>query len=276
MSTALTSTPPIALVEAMKYSGLAAAQSSDQKSVLHMYWQDTKGNILEGDFSITNFTRYNQTTVVDASDAKTGTPLSVIVWPSQSSSVRVATASLLCSIPNGTEISAYCFTWEQKMTLSWLYRRPQMVGCDRTVSSAAATSLLAMVLPLLRVLIARRHLLASGSTMVRDYLSASVKIANLSLASGNQNSISEASGDLQTDDLSGTLKWRVSQNFLNTDAKSGVGCTISGTFLRIYVRNTSDVLEARLWDFTLPDNSWQNGTCSLREAITPVMLTGIP
>lgn len=157
MSTALTSTPPIAPVEAMTKSGLAAAQSSDQKSVLHMYWQDAKGNILEGDFSNTNFTRYNQTTVVNASGAKIGTPLSVIVWPRQSSSVRLATDSSICSIPNGTEISAYCFTWRQQMILSWLYRRPQMVGCDRTISSAAPTSSLTMVSPLLHALIARPH-----------------------------------------------------------------------------------------------------------------------
>lgn len=102
--------------------------------------------------------------------------------------------------------------------------------------------------------------------MVGVFSNAFVLIANQSLASGNQNSISEASGDLQTDDLSGTLKWRISQNFLNTDAQSGVGCTISGTFLRIYVRNTSDVLEARRWDFTLPNNAWQNGKCLLWKA----------
>lgn len=95
--------------------------------------------------------------------------------------------------------------------------------------------------------------------MVGDVLIAFVLIADQSLASRNQNSISEASGDLQTDDLGGTLKWRVSQHFPNTDAQSGVGCTISGTFLRVYFRNTSDVLEARLWDFTVPENSWQNG-----------------
>jgi hypothetical protein len=80
------------------------------------------------------------------------------------------------------------------------------------------------------------------------------------LASANHDSISEASGDLGVDNqVSDSLGWRISQNFLNTDVESGAACTISGTILRIYVRNTSDQLEARRWDFTVPLDGWQHG-----------------
>lgn len=96
--------------------------------------------------------------------------------------------------------------------------------------------------------------------MVGNLFDAFTWVANSLLASGSQNSISEAKGDLEyNDQFSGTLIIKVTQNFSNTDTRSGVGCTISGTSLRTYVRNSSDSLEARLWDFTSQANTWHNG-----------------
>lgn len=89
----------------MKYSGLAAVQSSNQQSVLQIYWQDVDGNIFEGDFSITNLTQFKKTMVVNNSSVKTGSPLSAIVWPSQSSSVSLAISCSMLSRSNGDKFA---------------------------------------------------------------------------------------------------------------------------------------------------------------------------
>lgn len=154
--TARTDTSAVPLVEAMKGSGLAAIKSPDQPSVLHMYWQDTEGNVLEGDLSTTNLTQLNKNIVVKSSDVKTGTPLSAIVWPSQPFSVSLTIISLVSPTSNGTKLSAYCSTC-MLMTLSWPCTRTLIPGCDLTTLSAAPINLLAMELPLLHAPIVRLH-----------------------------------------------------------------------------------------------------------------------
>ncbi|KAM0723265.1 hypothetical protein Q7P37_001466 [Cladosporium fusiforme] len=232
-STKTASPTPVAARERSVIAVIASPGGSKEASTsLYVYWQDKAGDIIEGTYSGPSFERSIRTTVVVEAHAPAGapkreTPIAAVSWLDKDDG-------------------------SQKRALFYVEDANGLLMTKNTTSDWSDSS------APYNILRKADFTFAEGSSSLAACVNTTIGQLNgirVYFASQLHGLLGEASRNFDPSDT----HWGSGTSFPDTDVTSGVACTVEGSRVKMYYRNSSTFkLEAQSHDFspTARDSNW--------------------